>query len=166
MLASLLISPLRSLCCVIHVQLTNCCVTGGGIYLYLYGCILKRPPVRPRRLFHCSPSHRTLFLATVSDHETLFIPVNNSNGSRTLFITGTEQCWITQPPVMNSTYRVRHCTTDLLLFRTFSFPLLCFLKKKTRPCKRTGTLLVSDVVLDQMPKVLQYYTSHLKYKFM
>jgi hypothetical protein len=46
--------------------------------IYLYGCIPKRSPVRPRRLFHCSSSHRTLFFTTVSDHETLFIPVSNS----------------------------------------------------------------------------------------
>jgi hypothetical protein len=59
--------------------------------------------------FYCLPSHRTLFLATVSDHETLFIPFMNSVRSQN---TCYEQC----------IPRVWHCIKDSL----------------KKPCERTG----------------------------
>jgi hypothetical protein len=141
------------------------------IYLYLYGCIPKRSPVKPRRLFHCSPSHRTLFFATVSDHKTLFIPVSNSNGSRTLFITGTRNsngsqilfitgprhsngsrtlfitgtnhCCITNHPLQTVHNGFETVPNTRHCFRTsFSPPLLPTTIKKNRPCECTGNLLV------------------------
>jgi hypothetical protein len=63
-------------------------------------------------------------------------------GSQTLFITGMKQYQITKPPVINSIYRVCHCTKDPLLFHTVSFPLLRLPKKNTRANARALLVLV------------------------
>lgn len=151
-----------------------CCVTGLMVlFLYsqesillLYSCIPKPSQVKPRRLLHCSLPHESLFLATVSDHKTLFIPVTNSTLSQKhCSHTHYEQC---SPVTKYSLPRVAGYATvarTRSYSKHFSFPLLhkCYCialffsppskkKKNSKPVRTHGDLLVRIVyVLAVLP---------------
>jgi hypothetical protein len=105
------------------------------ISLWLYTKTFTGEATSP---FYCSSSHITLFLATISDHETLFIPVSNSNGSRSLFFSllslkKKNPCESTGHPASSDKYYSSILFFRLLLLSSLLCAYICMAQLEKQP---------------------------------